>query len=408
MATDKRMSMEQIIIPFESGKVKKFTKHLNTSSHWQKNAAPTEPDLLYRHALSDLNSAARFSHQNLPTYDRITFLAGETRKTFTYCGAELYLFSTGLGFFIINYSYPLTENESAPDGKEIAVFHGQVKNLFTQNSSLELSAGETEKISLKQFIESSLELANSAYGITLFPNNRRKRPFVFSSFQNMSLIQDKQKTEIAGVTEGSAPLKKGGIPGTFCYISQYNLHVYCNASTENGEDSFYADTCNSLSTVFLIAISKHQSLLGIYRKMKNLEYHPRKAGAMKKEMLSYMGTKQYPIVTDDEYFQKIYEELEVILQLDEMEKNLSTLLFTLDEEASKKNASAMNTFLVIFGSLSLFDTIAMGLSLDQMLNSENPPVLGIVTSIVLVVTGIAALAFAGKKLLLFLSRKLHK
>ena len=177
------------------------------------------------------------------------------------------------------------------------------------------------------------------------------------------------------------------------YLSQYNLSVVCELDAPEGH------LIDGLATTYLISIIKQQTLLKIYHEMNDLTHNHSTASSMKNELLEYIGKKQYPILSEDEYLDKVYRQLLHTFRVDTMESTLKQQLFTINDELTKRNASSTSRYLFVIGLFGIINILYDGLSIDKMLSSatpDNPIHIGNVTiiAIILCLIGIGFLILA--------------
>lgn len=356
MSNDTRMGMGQIIVPFEILNSAVFKKNLKQAKWNASEPSCLDNAVLYTHASSDLNDCKYFvrdiseNPDVFMDYDIILKLA------------ELRIYRSKLAFLVLSYSYDMEKKEGDNSKAEGSTLEN-IKKFYDNLHSL------TDESPIVKYVKDLLCNSDSSKPILkLCPNTNGKRFYTFNFLHKMSEIQSDGFKAIAG--GNVAPNLKGKdiIP----YLSQYSLTIDCELRTRSKADEAEIATRvtelkEGLSSIYLISVIKQQSLLKIYCEMNDLLHNRRKAAFMKKELLEYIGKKHYPIVSENEYYDKVYNELLTFLRITTMEQTLKEQLFTINDEVAKKNSSSTSRYLFVIGLFGIVDIIYSGLSIDKMI-----------------------------------------
>ena len=354
----------QLIIPFEITDTAVFKKDL--PEQWKKDTPPQPEDSsLYSHAYADLNNCKYYVHSDIKPSEAFP---GQLTH------AELRIYHSKLAFLILSFFY--AEEKDIDTAQKILHFHKQLSSLQKDNP-------------IVLYVQKLLYSENKGSAIRLCPNTNQLRFYSYNFFHKMSFLQTSGFKQISGgdtITE----LQKKDLS---VYLSQYNLSVVCELDAPEGH------LIDGLATTYLISIIKQQTLLKIYHEMNDLTHNHSTASSMKNELLEYIGKKQYPILSEDEYLDKVYRQLLHTFRVDTMESTLKQQLFTINDELTKRNASSTSRYLFVIGLFGIINILYDGLSIDKMLSSatpDNPIHIGNVTiiAIILCLIGIGFLILA--------------
>lgn len=358
----------RIIVPFEITDTKNFKQHLK--AQWkQETATLSEARSFYSHSIADLNDCKYYKHEPVTTPEN--FL-GQLNSV------QLRIYRSKLAFLVLNFCCTYTDDEKKDEKTK-----AKILDFYKQLASLQ------EDNPIVAYVQKLLCTENQKDTIRLCPNTNQLHFYSYNFFDNMSFLQKDGFKQISG-SEKLPELQKQDIS---VYLSQYNLSIACELTSapEHMMDEF--------GTAYLIAIIKQQSLLKIYHEMNDLTHNHSTASSMKKELLEYIGKKQYPILSEDEFLDKVYSQLLQTLKVNVMESTLKQQLFTINDELTKRNSASTSRYLFVIGLFGIINILYDGLSIDKMLSTatpENPIFIGSVTiiAIVLCLIGIGFLILA--------------
>lgn len=377
------------VFPFSyDGGLKKWEKHfekMQLDNYWQKS-----PDIFskyfLKHVLNKENhplhyeykpGSLRWNYTDIVNVKSALTQGGAAEEyQISLIGLSLFVFPTGVGFVTVRIKYD--EKETM---KEIANLSAAFARIFANEQDLVSSKVKcmvgTERLSLRHLLQDSVG-QTSGSKVEFFPCTHAKRAFVFQRLSTDTLTKEEQVAlrrnlwvlDVQDNDRNLTELEEEFILNAerTCMLSPMVMCVLSNRMKGTNADIIRRENNVRFSyfNVFLLCIHEQQALLLYNQKKVLIGKKLSTSKKLKKDLLRFLPTYSFKVISMEITYQQIYQSLQKILHLEQLEEQLTQNISMLESAYIQRRDTIVNTILFILsllGAVSLVEDILKLLSL---------------------------------------------
>lgn len=337
--------------------------------------------------------------------------------TFRLVDVSVYYYATGIGFLVLTIKHNDEEVYKQIVDKSFAfvnIFLGDNDRKSTVRFFYEENDNKYE-FSLKNTINDLLMVKELEKNIELFPTNKRKRMNGFHRVYLENLHQDDSKLTsflCKGLHSSAiATSNEQEDAGKVHYSTTDNMSwdicsngvvfmAYKNQENDEFLRNVYAQNIeNEYFLLYLFGLHERENLHRYnYRVVKEWN-NPKKLVQIKNELIKFNVWSGYNTVSTEMAYQKFYTDLCKMLEIDNLEKDVSEIVIKLNNAVAEEKEKRINSLLTAITILAIFSALADSVAFVDRLYSGESFSMGhdIVIGIIIMILAIGVLNILRKR-----------
>lgn len=337
-----------------------------------------------------LNDSARVTY-GIPARDSLITMessmkACEGTYQFYLAGHKAIVFNSGIGFLILEVTYPSDELDKAADiGFCLANLFDNEHDNSERNNNLIFKyndKGVEHSFSVKNTVMQLLNVEKHADTLELFPSSTRRRMLVYHSIVS-SDQKDTDEKDIhclcramhSHLKHGEEDISLSSFEGQKWLIGSTGAVSYVQYDDSNEEfvtKSFKRNVETDYFYIFVLALHEREVLLQYnYAAVKNQNDVKALIG-MKEKLLKLDILYTFKTVSIEKAYQIFYEKLSEEFILEELRADIKDVVDSVENHVNNRKDRKTNIILTALSVLAVFSVLTDGVSFVDRLLSGDP------------------------------------